>query len=109
MLFTHFDKLSDILYCCNCTYINTHFLLHVSLVNEHLQAVLFPVYYFQVSYKLSFPDDDHSLVGANVHLYLPRHLEITQYRQEPEANNIFPVLLGHLQGTKATGENYGEN
>jgi len=49
------------------------------------------------------------LVGANVYLHLLRHLEITQYRQEPEANNIFPALLGHIQGTKATGENYGQN
>jgi hypothetical protein len=41
---------------------------------------------------------------------MPRHLEITQHRQEKEANiNIFPILLGHIQGTKATGENYGEN
>jgi len=59
--------------------------------------------------KLSFPDDDVSLVGANVHSHLPRHLEITQYRHGQEGNNIFPVLLGHIQGTKATGENYGEN
>jgi hypothetical protein len=65
--------------------------------------------------KLSFPDDDDddddvSLEGANVHLHMPRHLEITQYRQEKGANiNIAPVRLSHIQGTKATGENRGEN
>jgi hypothetical protein len=37
---------------------------------------------------------------------MPRHLKITQYRQEKEANiHISPILLGHIQGTKAKGEN----
>jgi hypothetical protein len=39
-------------------------------------------------------------------MHVPRHLKITQYRQGKEANiNKSPILLGHIQGTKATGEN----
>jgi hypothetical protein len=37
---------------------------------------------------------------------MPRHMEITGHRQQKQANiNIFPILLGHIKGTKVTGEN----
>jgi hypothetical protein len=37
---------------------------------------------------------------------MPRHMEITEHRQQKQANiNIFPILLGRIKATNVTGEN----